>query len=257
MNNEKKIDLSIEMYEDLKETLVKAIKNAKTGKTDGSIHSDNAQTERIERLIEAAELSQGQIAQLLEQLRKRITLPEVQNGREQAMADKYNTLLTQLAGRLEVIDKENRQTRTLIEQVGKAVEAAAMPENLPVQEHRHTYTLDLKSSKTALVVFVMAVIIVLLIGFIYRVSVSNQQLTVNDLKYRYVKMCGEIGQKGLAELETVFWDEQYKAVRDTVRNQVERYEEAVRQRAEQLEQATVKERKAKKLLDDVKKLRGE
>lgn len=108
MNNENKTDLSIEMYEDLKETLVKAIKNAKTGKADGSIHSDNAQTERIERLIEAAELSQGQIAQLLEQLRKRITLPEVQNGREQAMADKYNTLLTQLAGRLEVIDKENR-----------------------------------------------------------------------------------------------------------------------------------------------------
>ena len=257
MNNEKKIDLSIEMYEDLKETLVKAIKNAKTGKTDGSIHSDNAQTERIERLIEAAELSQGQIAQLLEQLRKRITLPEVQNGREQAMADKYNTLLTQLAGRLEVIDKENRQTRTLIEQVGKAVEAAAMPENLPVQEHRHTYTLDLKSSKTALVVFVMAVIIVLLIGFIYRVSVSNQQLTVNDLKYRYVKMCGKIGEKELAELETVFWDEQYRKLRDTVRNQVERYEEAVRRRAEQLEQATVKERKAKKLLDDAAQLRGE
>ncbi|WP_302449185.1 hypothetical protein [Alistipes shahii] len=257
MNNEKKIDLSIEMYEDLKETLVKAIKNAKTGKTDGSIHSDNAQTERIERLIEAAELSQGQIAQLLEQLRKRITLPEVQNGREQAMADKYNTLLTQLAGRLEVIDKENRQTRTLIEQVGKAVEAAAMPENLPVQEHRHTYTLDLKSSKTALVVFVMAVIIVLLIGFIYRVSVSNQQLTVNDLKYRYVKMCGKIGEKELTELETVFWDEQYRKLRDTVRNQVERYEEAVRRRAEQLEQATVKERKAKKLLDDAAQLRGE
>ena len=29
MNDENKIDLSIEMYEDLKETLVKAIKNAK------------------------------------------------------------------------------------------------------------------------------------------------------------------------------------------------------------------------------------
>ena len=29
MNNENKIDLSIEMYEDLKETLVKAIKNDK------------------------------------------------------------------------------------------------------------------------------------------------------------------------------------------------------------------------------------
>ena len=81
-------------------------------------------------------------------------------------------------------------------------------------------------------------------------------MAVNDLKYRYVKMCGEIKEKELMELEAVFWDDQYRNLRDTVRNQVERYEEAVRRRAEQLERATVKERKAKKLLDEVKKLRG-
>ena len=69
-------------------------------------------------------------------------------------------------------------------------------------------------------------------------------------------MRGKIGEKELTELETVFWDEQYRNLRDTVRNQVERYEEAVRRRAERLEQATVKERKAKKLLDEVKELRG-
>ena len=254
MNNENKIDLSIEMYEDLKETLVKTIKNAKAGGA-GNAGLDNVQLERIERLIEAAELSPGQVAQLLEHLQRHTALPGVKTEQEREFADRYNTLLAQLAGRLEVIDKENRKTHTLIEQVGKAVEAAAMPENLPVQEHRHTYTLDLKSSKTALVIFVMAVIIVLLIGFIYRVSVSNQQLAKNDLKYRYVKMCGEIGEKELTELETVFRDEQYTAIRDTVRNQVERYEEAVRRRAEQLEQASIKERKAQKLLDDAEILR--
>ena len=254
MNDENKMDLSIEMYEDLKETLVKAIKNAKAGGT-GNAGLKNAQLERIERLIEAAELSQGQVAQLLEHLQRHTALPGVKTEQEREFADRYNTLLAQLAGRLEVIDKENRQTHTLIEQVGQAVEAAAMPENLPVQEHRHIYTLDIKSSKTALVIFVMAVIIVLLIGFIYRVSVSNQQLTVNDLKYRYVKMCGEIGEKELTELETVFWDEQYTAIRDTVRNQVERYEEAVRRQAERLERATVKERKAYELLQDAEQLR--
>ncbi|WP_455788924.1 hypothetical protein [Alistipes shahii] len=255
MNDENKIGLSIEMYEDLKETLVKAIKNAKTGKTDGSIHSDNAQTERIERLIEATELSQAQITHLLEHVRKQIKLPGVQNGREQAMADKYNTLLTQLAGRLEVIDKENRQTHTLIEQVGQAVETAAKPENRPVQEHRHTYTLDIKSSKTFLTMFAMLGCIFLQAAFIYRISENNRQLAVNDLKYRYVKMWGKISEKELTELETVFWDEQYRNLRDTVRNQVEWYEEAVRRQAERLEQATVKERKAKKLLDDAEILR--
>ncbi len=53
MNDENKIDLSIEMYEDLKETLVKAIKNAKAGGA-GNTGLDNIQLERIERLIEAA-----------------------------------------------------------------------------------------------------------------------------------------------------------------------------------------------------------
>lgn len=254
MNNENKIDLSIEMYEDLKETLVKAVKSTKAGGA-GNAGLENVQLERIERLIEAAELSQGPVAQLLEHLQRNTTLPGVKTEQEREIVNKYDMLLQQLVGRLEVIDKENRKTHTLIEQVGKAVEAAAMPENLPVQEHRHTYTLDLKSSKTALVIFVMAVIIVLLIGFIYRVSVSNQQLAKNDLKYRYVKMCGEIGEKELTELETVFRYERYKAIRDTVRNQVERYEEAVRRRAEQLERATVKERKAKKLLEEAIKLK--
>ena len=250
MNDENKIGLSIEMYEDLKETLVKAVKSTKA-----NAGLENAQLERIERLIEATELSQAQITHLLEHVRKQIKLPGVQNGREQAMADKYNTLLTQLAGRLEVIDKENRQTHTLVEQVGQAVEALTRPDALPAQEHRHTYTLDIKSSKTALVIFVMAVIIALLIGFIYRISVSNQQLAANDLKYRYVKMRGEIKEKELMELETIFRDEQHTAIRDTVRNQVERYEEGVRRRAEQLEQASIKERKAYKLLQDAEHLR--
>ena len=254
MNDENKMDLSIEMYEDLKETLVKAIKNAKAGGT-GNAGLKNAQLERIERLIEAAELSQGQVAQLLEHVRKQIKLPGVQNGREQAMADKYNTLLTQLAGRLEVIDKENRQTHTLVEQVGQAVEALTRPDALPAQEHRHTYTLDISSSKTFLMMFAMLGCIFLQAAFIYRISENNRQLATNDLKYRYVKMCGEITEKKLTELETIFRDKQHTAMRDTVRNQVEWYEEAVRRQAERLEQATVKERKAKKLLDDAEILR--
>ena len=256
MNDENRIDLSIEMYEDLKETLVKAVKNAKAGGA-GNAGLENVQLERIGRLIEAAERSQKQIVQSLEHLQRHTALPGIKTEQEREFTDKYNALLAQLAGRLGTINLENQHTHTLIEQVGQAVEALKRPGALPVQEHRHTYTLDIKSSKTALVIFVMAVIIVLLIGFIYRVSVSNQQLAKDDLKYRYVKMCGEIGEKELTELETVFWDEQYRAIRDTVRNQVERYEEAVRRRAEQLEQATIKERKAEQLLQDAALLRGE
>ena len=254
MNNENKIDLSIEMYEDLKETLVKTIKNAKAGSA-GNAGLENVQLGRIERLIEAVERSQGQVAQLLEHLQRHTALPGVKTEQEREFTDKYNALLAQLAGRLEVIDKEIRQTHTLIEQVRQAVEAAVKPENLPVREHRHTYTLDISSSKTFLTMFVMLGCIFLQGAFIYRISENNRLLAANDLKYRYVKMRGEIKEKELMELETIFRDKQHTAMRDTVRNQVEWYEEAVRRQAERLEQATVKERKAKKLLDDAEILR--
>ena len=254
MNNENKIDLSIEMYEDLKETLVKTIKNAKAGSA-GNAGLENVQLGRIERLIEAVERSQGQVAQLLEHLQRHTALPGVKTEQEREFTDRYNTLLTQLAGKLGTINHETQQTHTLIEQVGQAVEALTRPDTLPVQEHRHTYTLDISSSKTFLTMFVMLGCIFLQGAFIYRISENNRLLAANDLKYRYVKMRGEIKEKELMELETIFRDEQHTAIRDTVRNQVEWYEEAVRRQAERLEQATVKERKAKKLLDDAEILR--
>ena len=255
MNDENKIGLSIEMYEDLKETLVKAIKNAKAGGV-GNAGWENTQLERIERLIEAAERSQGQVAQLLEHLQRHTALPGVKTEQEREFTDRYNTLLTQLAGKLGTINHETQQTHTLIEQVGQAVEALTRPDTLPVQEHRHTYTLDISSSKTFLMMFAMLGCIFLQGAFIYRISENNRLLAANDLKYRYVKMRGEIKEKELMELETIFRDKQHTAMRDTVRNQVERYEEAVRRRAEQLERAASKERKAKKLLDDAAQLRG-
>ena len=118
MNDENKIGLSIEMYEDLKETLVKAVKSTKA-----NAGLENAQLERIERLIEATELSQGQVAQMLEQLQRHTALPGVKTDQEREFTDRYNTLLTQLAGKLGTINHENQQTHTLIEQVGQAVEA--------------------------------------------------------------------------------------------------------------------------------------
>lgn len=250
MNDENKSGLSTEMYEDLKETLVKAVKSTKA-----NAGLENAQLERIERLIEAAERSQDQVKHLLEHLQRHTALPGVKTEQEREFADRYNALLAQLAGRLGTINHENQQTHTLIEQVRQAVEALKRPGALPVQEHRHTYTLDIKSLKTFLTMFALLGGIFLQAAFIYRISENNRLLAANDLKYRYVKMRGKIGEKELTELETVFRDEQYTAIRDTVRNQVERYEEAVRRRAEQLEQASIKERKAQKLLDDAEILR--
>ena len=66
---------------------------------------------------------------------------------------------------------------------------------------------------------------------------------------------GEIGEKKLTELEAIFREDKRKAIRDTIRNRVERYETGVKLRADQLEQATIKERKAYELLQNAGQLR--
>ncbi|MFR4024804.1 MAG: hypothetical protein ACLTZY_02490 [Alistipes indistinctus] len=58
---------------------------------------------------------------------------------------------------------------------------------------------------------------------------------MNDLKYRYVKMCGE-SRKETDGIEAIFREDKRKAVRNTIRNRVERYETGVKLRADQLEQ---------------------
>ena len=65
----------------------------------------------------------------------------------------------------------------------------------------------------------------------------------------------EIGEKKLTELEAIFREDKRKAIRDTIRNRVERYETGVKLRADQLEQATIKERKAYELLQNAGQLR--
>ena len=58
-------------------------------------------------------------------------------------------------------------------------------------------------------------------------------------------------------METAFRGEQHKTIRDTIRNRVERHGTGMKIRAEQLEQAAIKERKAEQLFDEVKRLQGE
>lgn len=109
MNDENKSGLSTEMYEDLKETLVKAVKSTKA-----NAGLENAQLERIERLIEAAERSQDQVNTCSNTCNGIQLCPELKTEQEREFTDRYNTLLTQLAGKLEVIDKENRTIITEI-----------------------------------------------------------------------------------------------------------------------------------------------
>ena len=175
MNDENKIGLSIEMYEDLKETLVKAVKSTKA-----NAGLENAQLERIERLIEATELSQAQITHLLERLQRHTALPGVKTEQEREFADRYNTLLAQLAGRLEVIDKENRTIITEILNFKKSLSEFKNEVDTTKFEKLSNHTLwEMKTQirylkqppivlRTIVFLTVLSILTILATGYLYR-----------------------------------------------------------------------------------------
>ena len=175
MNDENKSGLSIEMYEDLKETLVKAVKSTKA-----NAGLENAQLERIERPIEATELSQGQVAQMLEQLQRHTALPGVKTEQEQEIVNKYDMLLQQLVGRLEVIDKENRTIITEILNFKKSLSEFKNEVDTKKFEKLSNHTLwEMKTQirylkqppivlRTIVFLTVLSILTILATGYLYR-----------------------------------------------------------------------------------------
>jgi hypothetical protein len=119
----------------------------------------------------------------------------------------------------------------------------------------HHYIIDIKSSK----VFIMILLPVLisLVSLAYNINqyIGNKKLVNNDIKYRYVKMAGGASRANLFVLESVFNEKSSKKTQEKYINQVVNFETKVQQRAEEIEQANLKEVEAQKLINDVKKLR--
>jgi hypothetical protein len=119
-------------------------------------------------------------------------------------------------------------------------------------EHRHRHTIDISSSKVFLSMVVMVLVI---LGLSY--AIGEQRKTIsqyrdNDLKYRYIKMYGQIDEENLYRLENQFkYDDSIKIIR----KQVDGYEELIKEQIENIERATQNSEKAKKLQKEAEHLK--
>lgn len=77
----------------------------------------------------------------------------------------------------------------------------------------------------------------------------------NDLKYRYIKMKGEVTPGGISELENIFELNRDNDKIHRMRKDVENYEDAVHKRAALAEQARLKEQAAKEQEDKAKSIK--
>jgi len=119
----------------------------------------------------------------------------------------------------------------------------------------HHYILDIKSSKTFLIILVLSLVSLISLTYNLNQHIENNRLENNDIKYRYVKMAGGASKANLFVLENVFNEKSSKEMQEEYRAQVVDFETRVQQRAEQLERANLKEEQGKKLMNESKKIR--
>ncbi len=121
-----------------------------------------------------------------------------------------------------------------------------------IVEHQHHYTLDIRSNWFF---FSWVALIIIILGLFW--AIANQRQTISqyresDLKYRYIRMQGEINEESIYRLEKQF---QYNDSIKIVRKQVEKYEELVKEQAERIERAKRNKEEAEKLQNKVKELK--
>ncbi|KAA6330372.1 hypothetical protein EZS27_020916 [termite gut metagenome] len=99
-------------------------------------------------------------------------------------------------------------------------------------EIRHI--INLGSSKIFFLLIIMSLVILTLSFAIYNQRQTISQYRNNDLKYRYIKMQGQMIDENIYQLERLF---EYRDSIGIIRKQVEEYERLVQERAEKIERA--------------------
>ena len=208
--------MSYEMYEDFKETMVKANKTELSAKNNQSTDTDLPQ--RIEQIV------------LTEQ-------------------EWHRTIITQLAGRLESIEQSSAKTLAGMDNLQAAVDAIEIPTELPPRIVQHRISLAIESKGVFWTMTGMISAIVLLSTMLYWTARPNYDRIDNDLKYRYIRMKGEATPDRIAELEELFELNRDNAKIREMKRDVEEYEQTIRKKIILEEQARLKERKAEHLTD--------
>lgn len=206
--------MSYEMYEDFKEMMVKTIKTELSAKNNQS--GDNDLSQRIEQIIRAEQ-------------------------------EQHQVIITQLAGRLESIERSNIKTQAGIDSLQAAVEAIEIPAELPPRIVQYRISLAIESKGVFWAMTGMMSAIVLLCTILYWTARPNYDRIDNDLKYRYIKMKGKATSDRIAELEEIFELHRDNAKIREMKRDVEEYEQTIQRKVQLEEQAKLRIRELEKL----------
>ena len=215
--------MSYEMYEDFKETMVKTIKTELSAKNSQSIDTDLPQ--RIEQIVHSEQ-------------------------------EQQRAIITQLAGRLDSIERNNAKTQASMDNLQIFVESIEIPTELPPRIVQHRISLAIESKGVFWTMMGMMSTIVLLCTLLYWTAKPNYDRIDNDLKYRYIKMKGEATPDRIAELEGIFELHRDAAKIRRMKKDIQEYERTIKRKVQLEEQARRKEREANRLNENASRLKN-
>lgn len=131
----------------------------------------------------------------------------------------------------------------LFQQIYQKLESGS--EKPTVIQKQHVVRIE---SRKVIGLFVcLTILISLLSAALYVERKPDYSRMDNDLKYRYIRMKGEVSPENISELETVFGMNCDNEKIHQMRKDVTEYEHAVQVRAEFIEQARLREQEAREL----------
>lgn len=107
----------------------------------------------------------------------------------------------------------------------------------PLLVQKHLHSIELKSSKVVIALVSLGIALLCSMSCNIYQFAANSRLSNNDIKFRYIKVFGEITSENLLKLETIFEYEPDKQKQYSLRKMVEEHEQRIKQRARDLEQA--------------------
>ena len=234
---ENTLELSFEMYEELKETLIKTLR-----------------TELAEARSQlAATIDTDAIKHLQIQI---LQLEQTQTKTHEAQQERGHRIEQQLQAISERQEQISEDLGAQIAEIDEKVAEIEIPEELPPRMVQHRFSLSLDATRNFWLFMSMFIVIAVQSVGLYLEWRPDRSRYDNDLKYRYVLMKGEASPKRLSELEELFETERDQRRIDSMRRDVEKYERLVRRRAALDEQARLKAQEAEQLKRDAAKLKN-
>ncbi|WP_297088266.1 hypothetical protein [uncultured Draconibacterium sp.] len=189
------------------------------------------------------------ISVLFEEIKSRITsienkIDKISNANS---AEKTETTLPEITREVDYSRIEQ-----IIQQITPEIDSS-IKEPKP---QRHYHTLDFKSTKVFIILVVMSLLLNGSLFYNIHQYREYKRLSESDIKYRYIKTSNGTTPGGIYKLENLFHYNRDKKKIKEIRLYVEDYERKVKQRAEDLERARLKEAQAEKLRQEAEALKG-